>query len=109
MYDLNSSGYIDFHELHSIVKVLFKLKYSPQSLMSTSPSGALDENSNINLTFPIIGIPSNTNLPSTYHIAMNIMRMFDCNQNAKLSKEEFVNGCLSHENIKVFLTPLKVL
>lgn len=92
MYDLNSSGYIDFHELHSIVKVLFKLKYS----------------SSLETNFPIAGVPVNSNIPSTYYIAMAIMRKFDCNQNAKLSKDEFINGCLSHENIKVFLTPLKV-
>lgn len=92
MYDLNSSGYIDFHELHSIVKVLFKLKYF---------SGEIN--------FPIVGIPVSSNIPSTYYIAMNIMQKFDCNQNAKLTKDEFVNGCLSHENIKIFLTPLKVL
>lgn len=97
MYDLNSSGYIDFHELHSIVKVLFKLKYS-----------TIVDLAEIN--FPIEGVHQpNASLPSTYHIAMNIMRKFDCNRNAKLTKEEFVNGCLSHENIKVFLTPLKVL
>lgn len=91
MYDLNSSGYIDFHELHSIVKVLFKLKYSSDAT-----------------NFPIVGVPTNSNIPSTYYIAMSIMRKFDCNKNAKLTKDEFVNGCLSHENIKVFLTPLKV-
>lgn len=91
MYDLNSSGYIDFHELHSIVKILFKLKYSDVD----------------NENFQINGI-INSNLPSTYHIAMNIMKKFDLNKNAKLTKEEFINGCLNHENIKVFLTPLKV-
>ncbi len=97
MYDLNSSGYIDFHELHSIVRVLVKLKFSSSGLVDDA------------LHFPIIGVPANSTLPSTYHVAMEIMRRFDCNRNAKLSKDEFVNGCLSHENIKTFLTPLKVL
>jgi Ca2+-binding EF-hand superfamily protein len=92
MYDLNSSGYIDFHELHSIVKVLFKLKYS-----------SVEEEEN----FAVSGV-LNSSLPSTYHIAMAIMKKFDLNKNAKLSKEEFINGCLTHQNIKSFLTPLKV-
>ena len=37
------------------------------------------------------------------------MQKLDANKNAKLTKEEFVDGCLSNENIRKFLTPLKIL
>lgn len=114
IFDLNGNNAIDFHEMHSIVKILFKLKYSnidaqaslaAQTLTSPTQSDEHDTDGNHLNNYFIF----NSNLPPTYHIAMNIMKKFDENRNATLSKEEFINGCLQHPNIKQFLTPLKVL
>jgi Ca2+-binding EF-hand superfamily protein len=116
MFDLNGNDSIDFHEMHSIVRILFKLKYSQfdddddennnnnnntTSVLASSENNAAYEGSNYFLF--------NSTLPLTYHIAMNIMKKFDANRNGSLSKEEFISGCLAHANIKAFLTPLKVL
>lgn len=94
LYDLNNSGYIDFHEMHSIVKVLFKLKYSKYE-----PS---DYSKFTNQEF------ISSNLPLSYYIAMDIMKAFDLDRNGKLTKQEFIKGCLSHQNFKKFLSPLKI-
>jgi Ca2+-binding EF-hand superfamily protein len=129
MFDLNGNNAIDFHEMHSIVRTLFKLKYSRFADKEDSKGEFVvmtDENNNI-----ISGDSSqndyntgsssssssssssffvfNSTLPPTYHIAMNIMKKFDANRNGRVSKEEFVDGCLAHPSIKAFLTPLKVL
>ncbi|RNA28555.1 Neuronal calcium sensor 2 [Brachionus plicatilis] len=94
LYDLNNSGYIDFHEMHSIVKVLFKLKYS-----SYGPS---DYSLFTNQEF------ISSNLPISYYIAMDIMKTFDLDRNGKLTKQEFIEGCLNHQNFRIFLSPLKI-
>ena len=105
MFDSNHSGYLDFHEVHSIVKILFKLKYSDASTASDNDQTInkhtdKEEKSRCPVVF-------NSNLPQSYHISMDIMKKFDTDKNAKLTKEEFIKGCLTHENIHSFLTPLK--
>lgn len=109
MYDLNGSGVIDFNELHVIVKTLIKLKYYEFSESS-------DSNENVKKKFTQFQNQifhdqtiSSSKLPLSYNIAMYIMRRLDVSRNAKLNKDEFVNGCLSSENIGKFLTPLKIL
>lgn len=92
LYDLNDSGYIDFHEMHSIVKVLFKLKYSE---FESSDYRVFTKQEF-----------TSSNLPVSYYIAMDIMMTFDSDRNGKLTKQEFVNGCLSHEKFRNFLSPL---
>jgi len=115
MLDMNNNGYIDFHELHSTVKTLFKLKYSDgdendenkktkeQEKPLTQPS--VQYNKELN-DFQIV---IDSQLPDSYHIAMNIMRKFDINRNGKLTKKEFIDGCLQYDKIREFLSPLKVL
>ena len=101
MYDLNGSGEIDFNELHSIVKTLLKLKYS------NNETGQNDrEFETIIFKDQIL---FNSKLPLSYNIAMYIMKKLDFNRNAKLTQDEFVEGCLSNEHIRKFLTPLKIL
>jgi Ca2+-binding EF-hand superfamily protein len=102
MYDLNGSGEIDFNELHSIVKTLLKLKYSDNG-------SQIDSSSKFETILFQDQILCNSKLPLSYNIAMYIMRKLDSNRNAKLTKEEFVKGCLFNENIRIFLTPLKIL
>ncbi len=101
MYDLNGSGEIDFNELHSIVKTLLKLKYSDNESHPET-----DQFETILFQDQIL---CNSKLPLSYNIAMYIMKKLDSNRNAKLTKEEFVKGCLFNENIRIFLTPLKIL
>ena len=102
IYDLNGSGEIDFNELHSIVKTLLKLKYSDEECKVKNDS----KFETIIFQDQII---CNSKLPMSYNIAMYIMKKLDLNLNAKLTKDEFVKGCLSNENIRIFLTPLKIL
>jgi Ca2+-binding EF-hand superfamily protein len=101
MYDRNKNNYIDFNELHSIVKILLKLKFSLDS----------NDNANMEQFRDIIfhdEIISNSKLPLSYNIAMYIMNKLDLSRNARLNKDEFVEGCLNNENICKFLMPLKV-
>ena len=58
MYDLNDSKYIDFNELHSIVKTLLKLKKTEES--EYSRSGLIFQED----------IISNHKLPLSYNISM---------------------------------------
>lgn len=103
VFDVNRSGYLDFHEIHSIVKILFKLKLSDnQKIEDYNQNGKLNLNSNANYQ----NLFFSSNLPPSYHISMNIMKKFDTNMDAKLSCEEFVNGCLTYDSIRNFLTPL---
>jgi hypothetical protein len=125
MYDLNQSQYIDFHELHSIVKVLLKLKYSVeespdskrekgQTLKESYVTTDASKSNDIQLLKNYGHITYNSSLPPSYHIglyffglksysysqsrfkikfslltiniAMSIMKKFDLDRNAKLSK-----------------------
>lgn len=101
MYDLNGSGEIDFNELHSIVKTLLKLKYSEEEINQKS------DNEFETIVFQD-QTQCNSKLPFSYNIAMYIMRKLDTNRNARLTKDEFVNGCLNNKSICGFLTPLKI-
>lgn len=94
VFDENLSGYLDFHEIHSIVKIIFKLKFSE------------DCNDNKSHQSSLLYI---SDLPQSYYVSMNIMKTFDTDRNAKLSRAEFITGCLNHENIRHFLTPLKFI
>lgn len=112
MYDLNANGYIDFYELHSIVKILFKSKYDNQqddysNIEESTTTTTINTQNRYSLHSGAVMF--NSSIPKTYYIAMNIMKTFDSDRNAKLTKEEFINGCLAHENIRKFLSPLKVL
>ena len=99
MYDQNGNDYIDFNELHSIVKVLLKLKYS------NLESGAINKFETLVFQDELV---SSNKLPLSYNIAMYIMRKLDLNRNAKLSKQEFVDGCLGNEHLRDFLTPIRI-
>ncbi|CAF0944679.1 unnamed protein product [Brachionus calyciflorus] len=99
LYDLDHSGYIDFHEMHSIVKMLFKIKYAKYNQKESQ------EMENYTLFTKQLYVSSK--LPVSYYLAMDIMRVFDTDKNGKLSKIEFINGCLSHNHFRKFLTPLK--
>lgn len=103
MYDLNGSGEIDFNELHSIVKTLLKLKYSDEEINEE------DKNNEFETIIFHDQTLYNSKLPMSYNIAMYIMKKLDSNRNAKLTKEEFVMGCLTNDNIRIFLTPLVIL
>lgn len=108
IFDLNQSGYIDFHELHSIVKIIFKLKYSN---IEQNDHLILDPTNKIlfnNLPKEKEKFLFRSSLPNSYHISMSIMKTFDTDKNGKLTKKEFINGCLNHDNVKQFLTPLKL-
>ena len=111
MYDLNNSGLIDFNELHTIVKTLLKLKYSLSSELISDDNK--EKNELIFLQFQNLIFKENqiTNLklPLSYNIAMYIMQKLDVSRKAKLTKQEFVNGCLDCENIRIFLSPLKFI
>ena len=121
MFDLNGNDSIDFHEMHSIVKILFKLKYSQFSEETVkSQQQNMSTEANIELLMLADAAPEgptqmdgsfilNSTLPPTYHIAMNIMKKFDKDRNGRISKDEFIRGCMAHANIRKFLTPLKVL
>lgn len=100
MYDLNGSGEIDFNELHSIVKSLLKLKYSEDTVNKEADTKFQKVIFNDEVM--------NSKLPLSYNIAMYIMRKLDLNKNAKLTKSEFVKGCLSNDGIRSFLTPLYI-
>lgn len=102
MYDLNGSGEIDFNELHSIVKTLLKLKCSNNEINDKSDH----EFETIIFKDQIL---CNSKLPLSYNIAMYIMQKLDTNRNAKLTQDEFVDGCLTNEHIRKFLNPLKIL
>ncbi len=123
MFDLNGNHYIDFHELHSIVKILLKLKYSDKNINKKNNEDDDDNNKNANFDYTSQQKYDNHNsidselknygritytssLPPSYHIAMSIMKKFDLDRNAKLTKDEFIKGCDSNEDIKKFLTPL---
>ncbi len=106
MFDLNGNHYIDFHELHSIVKILLKLKYSDNNININSNDNSQQKYDNHNLLKNYGHITYTSSLPPSYHIAMSIMKKFDLDRNAKLTKDEFINGCDSNEEIKKFLTPL---
>lgn len=102
IYDLDKSGHIDFYELHSIVKVLYKLKIENSKNPDVESEKLLAYNfeSSVRLS---------STLPESYHIAMGIMKKFDTDKNAKLSKQEFIDGCMNHKKIQEFLKPLKIL
>jgi Ca2+-binding EF-hand superfamily protein len=114
MLDMNNNGYIDFHELHSTVKTLFKLKYSDgdETEEKTKPKEreeTLAPRVQYNKELNDFQIVIDSQLPDSYHIAMSIMRKFDVNHNGKLTKKEFIDGCLQYDKIREFLSPLKVL
>lgn len=102
MVDSNHSGYLDFHELHSIVKILYKLKNVENNENLISDDTTENDSDKCRIMFY-------STLPKTYHVSMNIMKKFDTDKNGKLSKKEFINGCLNHDKIRQFLTPIKYL
>ncbi len=105
LFDTNRSGYLDFHEVHSIVKILFKLKYSENETNGDSrENSSFKGDSELKSYSPNLFFSSN--LPLSYYISMNIMKKFDSNMDAKLSCDEFINGCLAYDAIRNFLTPL---
>lgn len=109
MYDLNQSDFIDFNELHTIVKNLLKLKYSTEALDSQADQKKIEQRfSHFQKLIFMDNVVTNPKLPLSYNIAMYIMTKLDTLRLGKLSKDEFVNGCLNNENIKKFLLPLKV-
>ena len=108
MYDLNGSGVIDFNELHIIVKTLLKLKYNEFSKSDEDLELVDKKFSQFQKIIFQDQTLLNSKLPLSYNIAMYIMRRLDTSRKAKLNKEEFVNGCLNSENIRKFLTPLKI-
>jgi len=96
MYDLNSSGTIDFNELHTIVKTLLKLKYSNESFGGLASNQKVNEKQLMQFQKSILNdnVIANTKLPLSYNIAMYIMVKLDTGRTAHLTKK--------------FLTPLKV-
>ena len=86
---------------------MFKLKFS-----DNQTNGVRNENNTLQSTTKVTNYQTNlffsSNLPQSYYISMNIMKKFDTNMDAKLSREEFVNGCLTYEFIRKFLTPLNL-
>ena len=110
MYDLNSSGKIDFNELHTIVKTLLKLKYSNEAFGGSTGDQKVNEKQLMQFQKSILkdNVITNAKLPLSYNIAMYIMVKLDTNRSGNLTRTEFVNGCLNNENVKKFLTPLKV-
>ena len=101
IFDSDKSGYIDFYELHKIVKILYKLKNSENKdvvedrLKNGFYKAYINNNSNNNLLTP------------SYYISFDIMKKFDTSRNAKLSRDEFINGCQEHDEIAKFLTPFE--
>ncbi len=104
MFDLNNNGWIDFNELHTIVKALLKLKYSMADEDNRKEiDSQLFEFQELIFKDCVI---TNFKLPFSYNVAMYIMRKLDSTHNARLTKSEFVDGCLNCENIRKFLSPL---
>ena len=105
IFDSDKSGYVDFYELHRIVKILFKFKNSDTNEadmvknMKTSFYKAYKNTTDNN---------SDNLLTPSYYISFDIMKKFDTSRNGTLSREEFINGCKNHEQIRQFLTPLKL-
>ena len=97
IFDSDKSGYIDFYELHKIVKILYKLK--------NSDSKEEFENCMKNGFYKAYINNNNNLLSPSYYISFDIMKKFDTSRNAKLSRDEFINGCRTHEQIANFLTP----
>ena len=101
LFDLNSNGYIDFNEMHSIVKTLIKMKYGCNKNNKNELNIILKKFIETKLIY-------NPKLSNSYNIAMYIMYTLDTNRNARLTKDEFVDGCFANESIRQFLTPLTV-
>lgn len=95
LFDIDKNGYIDFYELHSIIKILFKLKNNTS-------------NSYLNGYRLIKPVEETTKLTNySYYITFDIMKKFDINRNGRLTKIEFVNGCMNHDDIHRFLIPIR--
>jgi Ca2+-binding EF-hand superfamily protein len=100
MFDSNKNNAIDFNELHTFVQILLKLKQLEDK--------SLNDLNNFKEEIFKNQISINYKLPFSYHVSLYIMKRFDSDKNGKISKDEFVNGCLENEKIKKFLIPLKM-
>ena len=76
MFDTNRNNAIDFNELHTIIKLLLKLKRIDDT--------ANDFN-NFKKEIFLSQICINHKLPFSYHVTVYIMKKFDLNKNAKIS------------------------
>lgn len=108
MFDLNNNGWIDFNELHTIVKTLLKLKYA---IVDDEVNKKEIDDQFLEFQQHIFedSVITSVKLPLSYNIAMYIMRKLDLSHNARLAKSEFVEGCLESENIRKFLSPLNTV
>ncbi len=76
LYDLDKSNYLSFYEIHSIVKIIFKLKSYDNHL--------------VDIKNDIYTTDKKTLLTPSYYVSIDIMKKFDLDRNGKLTKEEFV-------------------
>lgn len=100
MFDADHNNQLDFNELHTIVKLLLKLK-------RINNENEMNEFKNFKMEIFKNQISINYKLPISYHASVYIMKTFDSNKNGKISKSEFIRGCVSEPNIRNFLTPIR--
>lgn len=104
IFDSDHNNQLDFNEIHTIVKLLLKLKH-----IDSDNENDMNDFNNFKAEIFKNQVCINLNLPISYHTSLYIMKKFDSNKNGKISKSEFIKGCVTEPKIRNFLTPIKFI
>ncbi|CAF1264228.1 unnamed protein product [Didymodactylos carnosus] len=110
-FDKDGNNLIDFTEfliayaLTTIGDPTDKLEYT-FSLFDKDHSETIEPQEMIEM-FQILFSITGKQMISPENVTIDIFKMFDIDHNKKLSKSEFINGCLKNDQIRLVLSPFE--